>query len=197
MGIVCGVGYYSKGKYSSRDGDKKSREYNRWCDMIKRCYRTNKSERLRSYEGCTVSDRFLNFQLFCLWGEKQVGFFDEGYHLDKDLLSYGNRVYSPTTCVLLPTEVNHFLSIYRKESDHSLIGGKYYKKNDNYVAQINGGSGGKRIHLGYYETREAAASAYRDAKEEMAKALAEKFRGKISEVAYNALCNFKVVRDCQ
>ena len=53
-------------------------------------------------------------------------------------------------------------------------------------------SKGKKEHLGYFKTELEAFNAYKIAKESFVKDLANKWKDKIDERAYDALMNYKV-----
>ena len=77
---------------------------------IGRCY--EKSGRSgASYLDCTVSSKFRRLSDFSRWCENQIGFKDvddkgRKYQLDKDILSKGNKIYSPETSCFVPQEIN-------------------------------------------------------------------------------------------
>ncbi len=50
----------------------------------------------------------------------------------------------------------------------------------------------KKIHLGSFSTPEEAFEAYKTAKEEYIKEVADKWRGQITEQVYHAMYNYKV-----
>jgi len=53
--------------------------------------------------------QFLELQFLCRMARKQIGFRNEIYQLDKDLLIPKNKIYSEDTCVLLPAALNSFV----------------------------------------------------------------------------------------
>ena len=79
----------------------KIKSYTQWLNMLARCYVTSKNH--ASYIGCTVDLRWLSYMAFHEWFEKNAR---DGWHLDKDLLAPGNKVYGPDTCVMIPDYVN-------------------------------------------------------------------------------------------
>ena len=88
---VCGIGV-SGTKYPIKVNGVITKEYTLWVDMLKRCYSTTYKKKYPTYEGCEISDNFKSYEYFYEWCHKQIGFNNEGWHLDKDLLTKGNIV---------------------------------------------------------------------------------------------------------
>ncbi len=80
--------------------------YTKWMSMLKRCYSENSLTTNPTYKGCSVCDEWLTFSNFKSWMETQDW---EGKALDKDLLVYQNKVYSPETCCFISSKLNTFL----------------------------------------------------------------------------------------
>ena len=80
--------------------------YTKWMSMLKRCYSENSLTTNPTYKGCSVCDEWLTFSNFRRWMETQDW---EGKALDKDLLVYKNKVYSPETCCFISSKLNTFL----------------------------------------------------------------------------------------
>ena len=187
---VCGVGILGT-KYPSTVNSRNTKEYVLWQRMLKRCYSTIFKKRRPTYEGCEVSNNFKNYEYFYEWCQNQIGFNVEGWHLDKDLLVKGNKVYSENTCVFIPQEVNSMLIKSDKRRGEYLIGACWHKKGKAFVATVNKNKG-KSEHLGRFKTEIEAFSAYKQAKEAFIKEQANKWKGKIDIRAYNALMNYEV-----
>lgn len=77
--------------------------YRKWTDMLNRCYCPVFHISKPEYKGCTVCDEWLNLSAFHEWMYSQNW---EGMELDKDLIEFGNKIYSPETCCFIPRSLN-------------------------------------------------------------------------------------------
>ena len=187
---VYGVGILGT-KYLASINGVQTKEYKLWCCMLVRCYSNTYKKKYPTYEGCEVSDNFKSYEYFYEWCHKQIGFNNEGWHLDKDLLIKGNKVYSETTCVFLPNEINSLLTRREALRGEHLIGVCWCKRDKVFRAQVNKNKG-KQKNLGSFNTELEAFNAYKQAKESFVKEQANKFKSQIDPRAYNALMNYQV-----
>ena len=191
---VYGVGVLGT-KYLSTINGVRTKEYNLWCSMLKRCYSDTYKNKNPTYIDCKVSDGFLYYEYFYEWCNKQIGFDDDGngnpFHLDKDLLIKGNKVYSENTCVFIPREINSLLVKSDNIRGKHPIGVHWSNSNKAFVAQVKKNKG-KPEHLGSFNTELEAFNAYKQAKESFVKEQANKWKSQIDERAYNALMNYEV-----
>ena len=111
--------------------------------------------------------------------------------LDKDLLIKGNKVYSESTCVFLPKEINSVLIKCTASRGEHLIGVCWSNTHKAFKAQVSKNKG-MQEHLGSFNTEIEAFNAYKTAKEAFIKEQANKFKSQIDERAYNALMNYTV-----
>ena len=191
---VYGVGVIGT-KYPSKVNGRNTKEYDLWYSMLRRCYSDKYQKKQPTYKGCGVSDNFKSYEYFYDWCHKQIGFDNDGngnpFQLDKDLLITGNKVYSETTCVFLPQEINQVLTKSTASRGEYLIGVYWSKTHKAFAAQVSK-SKGKKEHLGFFKTELEAYNAYKKAKEAFVKEQANKWKGKIDERAYEALINYTV-----
>ena len=187
---IHGVGILGT-KYPSKINGVQTKEYVLWKNMLKRCYSDGIKKQRPTYEGCEVSENFLHYEYFYEWCKNQIGFGNEGWHLDKDLLVKGNKVYSENTCIFIPHEINSLLTKCTASRGEYLIGVHWSKSNKAFVAQVKKNKG-KQEFLGYFNTELEAFNAYKQAKELYIKEQANKWKDKIDERAYNALMNYQV-----
>ena len=108
---VYGVGCIGIGKYVAHVKRKPTKSYDTWIGMLRRCYSEKSFIRRPTYKDVTVCEEWHNFQTFAKWYEEN---YIEGFHLDKDLLSKGNKIYSPETCCFISLEDNSKIR-WRKE----------------------------------------------------------------------------------
>ena len=187
---VHGIGVLGT-KYPSRVNGVQTKEYDLWYNMLVRCYSDTYQKKKPTYEGCKVSDKFKSYEYFYEWCHKQVGFDNQDWHLDKDLLTKGNKVYSENTCVFLPREINQVLVKRTASRGEHLIGVYWHSKGKAFRAQVNKNKG-KPEHLGSFKTELEAFNAYKTAKESFIKEVANKFKSRIDDRAYDALMNYEV-----
>ena len=187
---VCGVGILGT-KYPSRVNGVLTKEYDLWYSMLRRCYSDASKKRYPTYESCEVSDNFKSYEYFYEWCHSQIGFDNKDWHLDKDLLIKGNKVYSEDSCVFLPQEINKVLVKCAASRGEHLIGVYWCKKGKAFKAQISKNKG-KPEYLGYFTTEIEAYNAYKQAKEAFVKEQANKFKSQIDPRAYEALMKYTV-----
>ena len=187
---VHGVGILGTRHPSTINGVN-TKEYEIWYSMLSRCYNDAYKKHRPTYEGCEVSDNFKYYEYFYEWCQSQVGFGNQGWHLDKDLLVKGNKVYSEDSCVFIPQEVNSLLIKHEASRGEHLIGVCWCKRDKAFKAQISKNKGSPE-HLGYFKTELEAFKAYKQAKESFIKEQANKFKSQIDPRAYEALMNYQV-----
>lgn len=199
---VYGVGFIGQGSYTATvkiDGKTViTPEYVLWNNMLARCYGEASLKRRPSYNGCTVSPIWHNFQTFAEWVNTQK-FFNKrdpslgirGYCLDKDLLFSNNTIYSPETCCLLPNSLNVAINTTTSYGDGSLPQGVNLKKSSGKYGAAYSNKGVTK-HLGYFKDKHEAFKVYREAKTNYIKLLAEEYKDVISPQAYEALLKYEV-----
>lgn len=188
---VYGRGYYGVGKYSTNNIE----VYKMWNRMLERCYDEKYYATTPTYRDVEVCDEWLNFQNFAAWCYSQKFFNakdDKGrtYHLDKDILVEGIKLYSPETCCFVPQEINKLMTKSDSSRGEYPIGVCFSKVRGKFEARVNRRCGQK--HLGSYEALEEAFQAYKTAKEVYIKEVAERWKGKIDDKVYKALLEWKI-----
>ena len=187
---VYGIGVLGT-KYPPSINGRNTKEYDLWHNMLTRCYSDDFKKKRPTYWGCEVSDKFKSYEYFHKWCHNQIGFGNEGWHLDKDLLLKGNKIYSEDTCIFLPHEINTLLTKCTASRGEYLIGVYWCKTNKAFKAQVSKNKG-KQKNLGLFKTELEAFNAYKTAKESFIKEHANKWKDKIDSRAYEALMNYTV-----
>lgn len=190
---TCGVGFVDIDGASI--GRNMTLEYSIWNNMINRCYNENMKDSNQTYADCEVSDNFKHLSHFKEWCNKQIGFGNKGWALDKDILIKGNKVYSEDTCCFVPKEVNSLLV----KADR--IRGKYpigvyhdtSKAHKRFSARVS--KNGKYKRFGSYLTPEEAFFVYKQEKEKYIKEIANKWKDQIDIKVYEALMSWEVSVD--
>lgn len=158
--------------------------------MINRCYNENLRHMHTTYANCTVAEEWRYLSNFKDWCNKQIGFGNDNWHLDKDVLIKGSKIYSPETCCFVPNEINCALPSSKKVRGDLPQGVIWNCTKTRYRARIQ--RKGKWESLGTYDTSEEAFSAYKPVKESHIKSLAEKYKDQIDPRVYEALMNWTV-----
>ncbi len=192
--LVYGTGINNQ-EIPSRVNGIQTKEYKLWCRMLERC-EEKYWIKYPSYNGTICSENFKDYTYFHDWCHNQIGFYnkdesDKNWHLDKDLLVKGNKVYSEDTCVFVPQRINTLL-IKSNASRGEYPVGVYWCKNDlKFKAQCKKGAGSQK-HLGYFNTPQEAFQAYKTFKESLIKEVAEEYKSKVDSRLYQALLAYEV-----
>ena len=164
--------------------------HNLWRKMIERCYSKKVHERCPTYIDCYVSDEFKDYSKWREWYDNYP-YKQDGWHMDKDLLIKGNKVYNESTCVFIPQEINKVLVKREASRGEYLIGVCWCKTANAFKATVRKNKG-KSEYLGYFKTEIEAFEAYKQAKEAYLKELADKYKDMLDPRAYEALYNYTV-----
>lgn len=153
--------------------------YRVWKDMMRRCYNRGKNKRWLAYEGCTVCDEWFIFDVFDEWFTPR---YKEGWHLDKDILLEGNRVYSPETCCVVPREINEF---FRRINKPSGLPRGVKRAGNQYSVEIQFRK--RKHYLGTFETADEAGLVFQNKKKELIALIAEEYKSQLEDRVYKAL----------
>lgn len=172
---VHGNGFIGVGNYNSRNS---KTAYETWVNMLKRCFDRDKN--LSAYEGCTVSEHWLNFQNFARDYYLMLSNYNgKDAQLDKDLFSGSivGKHYSKETCCMLPRSINTALQMvtdFKKQSDET------------YIAQVKTTRGIVRV---YGKTYNDIVINYSKLKAEYLLHLTEQHKDILPTSTYKALFN--------
>lgn len=184
MHLVYGVGINDK------KGFKKTKEYNLWVNMLARCYSNRFHLKQPTYINCSVSENFKSFSYFYDWCQNQIGFNNDGWHLDKDVLIKGNKHYSEDLCIFIPEEINKLLERRDKMRGNLPIGVSFHKAANKFRADLS--VSGKQFYLGLFECKYVAFTAYRIKKKSHIIETANKYINYIDQRAYKALIEYSI-----
>lgn len=194
---VYGVGI--TGLQPTRDENgKKINSYVCWKKMLQRCYSAKYQEKQPTYIGCCVSDDWLYYPNFKNWYDKNYyEINNKTSQLDKDILIKNNKVYSPDTCVFVPQFINSLFIKNQNVRGEQPIGVYFNKTNKKYQASLSVFKDGKKTkkHLGYFNTIDEAFKAYKQAKEDYIKEVADEYKDKIPVELYKSMYAYKVEID--
>ena len=177
-----------EGPYLSKENGIKTKAYDAWYQMLRRCYDEKLQNKKPTYKGCTVDETWHNFQAFAEWYENNYYEIpNETMQLDKDILLKGNKVYGPNTCIIVPNSINSLFKHKKGNIDLpkgvSKIGKKYrgsYYCND---MKINGPT---------VETIEEAFDFYKQGIESRIKQIANMYIEYLPDNIYNILINYEI-----
>ena len=141
-----------------------------------------------SYVG--VYHTFDSFNAFSEWAQKQVGYGEYKFQLDKDFLSKDCKVYSPETCVFIPQSLNKFI-LEPCNKTHDLPTGVCFEPRWKRFTAYCNDENCKREHLGSFGSPEEASSIRNAFKERVARILAGRWKGKVDDRVHDMLINYK------
>lgn len=195
---VCGVGIVGN-KYPIRENKQLCKEYLVWSKMLERCYKNNRSNKNKSYIGCSVCKEWLYYPNFYEWLHSQSNYEKwktEKYTIDKDIIQKGNKIYEPSKCCLVPYYINLLLTNHKSARGKYPVGVIYNKRDDCFDVIVNDGilTDKKKIHLYGFQNPTIAFYKYKELKEKIIKERAkQEFELKnITEDCYNALLRYKI-----
>ena len=173
-------------------------EYNKWKGMLQRCYDNKYKEKHLTYKDVICCERWLCFSYFLedleILKQEYNWDRDEKLNLDKDILNKNNKEYNLKNCVLVPSYINLLFIKSDASRGEFPIGVCYDKQHKKYQANCH--INGKRKNLGYYNTSEQAFYAYKTAKEEEVKRIANECvsKGYVDKNSrlYKAMIEYKV-----
>lgn len=144
--------------------------YQKWRDMLRRCYCKKSEVKNPTYAGCSVVSEWFRFSEFKRWVEAQRW---QGLHLDKDILVAGNKIYSPKFCVFVTKTTNTFLTDRKLHRGDYPLGVSWKLNIGKYQAECSNPFSGKSEYLGVFHTAEEAHLAWRKRKHEISCQLAD------------------------
>lgn len=187
--LIFGVGINDVDEPISTHG-KKNISYDVWKSMLQRCYVVSNNQNYIAYNNCFVCNEWLRYSNFKMWFENPKNGYKKGYHIDKDILKKGNKMYSPATCCFVPAEINTMLVDQKTRRGDCPRGVSYHNGKYRSIIRIEQ----QYILLGTFSNKLEAFNAYKIAKERHIQDVASKhyILGNISDRVYNALMNYTI-----
>lgn len=187
---IFGFGINDSDEALSKGNMRNDIEYYKWHGMLQRCYDEKFIKRNDTYTGCSVCEEWKYFTNFRDWFRDINNGYITGYHLDKDIIIKGNKIYSPDTCCFVPPEINVLFTKTNKLRGNLPIGVQHYGDRYRVLLQYNG----YPKYLGLFSTVEDAFNTYKNAKEDYIKEKADFYfkQNLITKKVYEALYNYKV-----
>lgn len=169
--------------------------------MLERCYSERCKNDQPAYRDVTCCEEWLYYPDFYEWLHSQENF-EKWYNgsrwcLDKDILVKGNKIYSPDTCCLVPNNANVlFIKSNALRGDLPIGVSRHPTHKDKYYVQFSTSKHNKRrnVFIGLYKDVNEAFIAYKTAKEEYIKQVAdEEYElGNITQKCKDAMYAYKV-----
>lgn len=160
MKLVQGIGI-NDADYevsSSINGYRICPYYQKWKHMLMRAYSDKYKKDKQTYLDVTVCEEWHLFSNFKAWMETQDW---EGKQLDKDILVFGNKTYSPSTCCFVSNFVNTFVS----ENGRGDLPAGVVREKTLFRARVR--YNGKLKSLGYFKSAKDAHIAWVKSKLDM------------------------------
>ena len=176
-------------------------KYRKWQGMLQRCFDNKLKEKYPTYKDVTCCERWLCFVNFLedfeILKQEYNWDNDKKLNLDKDILNKNNKIYSLENCILVPDWINKLFTKRDANRGECPIGVRYHKRDKKYEAYCN--INGKHTGLGYHNTVEEAFNAYKQAKENEIKRIANDCvsKGFITKDSrlYNAMISYQIEID--
>lgn len=157
--------------------------YTRWVGMLKRCYSGDYHKIKPTYACCSVAPEWLFLSKFKAWMETQDW---QGKHLDKDILTQGNKIYRHDMCIFVSCSINNLFVDCGSRRGKLPVGVCINKREGSYSSYVR--DEGKLKYLGLYDTVNDAFEAYKKAKHSIIRDIASSQ----SEPLKTALLNYKI-----
>lgn len=143
--------------------------YRAWKDMLARCYSKKLKTKFITYENVNCVEDWLSLSAYKCWMESQNW---EGKQLDKDIISYGNKLYSPSTCAFVNKTTNIFVTDRANNRGDSLIGTSWLERLNKFQVNCNNPFTKRMEYLGVFPEEQEAHEAWRKRKHELAQLVA-------------------------
>lgn len=188
---VYGIGYLGVGNHPMFKDAAKAKPtaaYGCWRSILLRAAQ-GVDKNWEHYRDCTVCEEWLCFQTFAEW-YNSFEVYDFVAHIDKDILSPGNRHYAPEFCTLVPRLINNAFTVKTKYRDNGLPTG-VERSGKRFSVSLRKRS--VAVGLGTFDTMEEAGEVYVKGKEEYVQSLAVEYQAVIEPRTYDAIMRWSAV----
>lgn len=129
-----------------------------------------------------TQNHFADFNEFVEWSRSEVGYNlkeetikgIKNWAIDKDILSKGNKIYSPSTCLFVPTRVNTLIVSCGAARGEFPIGVYYISVKNRYTAECR--TDKKSKYLGCFTDPMEAHRAWQKAKITFGRTVADEYK---------------------
>jgi len=139
--------------------------YRAWSRMLERAYSARFHENNPTYINVTVCNEWHSFRSFRNWW---LANYRDGWQIDKDMLSVGNREYGPDLCMYVPQWLNSFTIDCGASRGEFPIGVYLHVKSGKYISMCSNPVTGNKKYLGLFSSPSAAYKAWLQYKLELA-----------------------------
>ena len=142
-----------------------------------------------SYAGVSISEDFMDFELWLKWAKEQIGFMSRDvnnnlFQMDKDILSYGRGLeYSKDVCVFVPPCLNTLCKRHKGD----LPRGVYFNPMKKNPYRVKGTFNSISFSGGYYSTIEGASAKYKEFRENHINALMNIYEKDVDPRVWDAI----------
>jgi len=164
------------------------RSYDIWKGIHRRVYKP-KPQEVKNYFGCSVCEEWMIYSNFKKWYDEH---YIEGYHIDKDILVKGNKIYGPEYCCFVPLVINSIF-VRKKPKESAVVGvqktieyGKVV-----YTSVINDWLE-KKLLCKRGKTEKEAYGYYVERRLDYIKRIADHFKDTLEERVYQTLYNYQM-----
>jgi hypothetical protein len=168
--------------------------YKTWESMLNR---VSENSKFLSYKNTTVCEEWYNFQFFAQWYTNYINLLNPiyNYQIDKDIFqwNYKYKVYSPSTCCLIPDRLNNSLvGLHVNRYNHPELPVGVMPNRGKYSSYIT--INDKRKYLGIFSNPMEAFAVYKKEKEEIIHKMAEYYykNNAILEPVFQQLMNINI-----
>lgn len=145
--------------------------YKAWHSMVSRCYSKSVQASQPTYKDVIVCNDWLRFMEFRSWWIVNNV---DGWHLDKDIIGFRNKEYSPDNCIYIPSWLNGFVLSCDSGVGSYAIGATFRKKINKFEARCRDSFSKNSIYLGYFDDEISAHLAWLEFKISVAESLKNK-----------------------